>query len=131
MNIRFLSLSRVLQIQRESIDVYGGDPGVRDMGLLESAIAQPRAAFAGQFLHEDLPTMAAAYLYHLVMNHPFVDGNWLNGGNYTIYSIQIGSCRVTNNLFGHNYRFGLLSADGSVTWTNNRWMDTLATIPKP
>jgi hypothetical protein len=60
-----------------------------------------------------------------------IDRNWLNGGNYTIYSIQIGSCRVTNNLFGRDYRFGLLSADGSVTWTNNRWIDTGATIPKP
>src|SRR4051812_19483197 len=75
MAIRFLSLSRVLEIQRESIDTYGGDPGVRDMALLESAVSQPRAMFGRQYLHEDLPTMAAAYLYHLVMNHPFVDGN--------------------------------------------------------
>src|SRR3954453_13403355 len=75
MPVRFLSLSRILKIQRESIEVYGGDPGVRDMGLLESAVAQPRAAFGGQYLHEDLPGMAAAYLFHLVMNHPFVDGN--------------------------------------------------------
>ena len=72
---RFLSLSRVVEIQRDSIETYGGDPGVRDMALLESAIAQPRATFGGQFLHDDLPTMAAAYLYHLVMNHPFVDGD--------------------------------------------------------
>jgi death-on-curing protein len=72
---KFLSLSRILEIQRESIEMYGGDPGVRDIKLLESAIAQPRATFAGEFLHQDFPTMAAAYLYHLVMNHPFVDGN--------------------------------------------------------
>ena len=72
---RFLSLSRILQIHRDGVDVYGGDPGVRDMGLLESAIAQPQASFGGQYLHDDLPTMAAAYLFHLVMNHPFVDDN--------------------------------------------------------
>jgi death-on-curing protein len=71
----FLSLARVIEIHRDSISQYGGDTGVRDMGLLESAVAQARAAFGGQYLHEDLPTMAAAYLYHLVMNHPFVDGN--------------------------------------------------------
>jgi death-on-curing protein len=76
---RFLSLARVLQIHRSSIDTYGGDPGVRDMGLLESAIAQPRASFGGQYLHEDIASMAAAYLYHLVMNHPFVDGNKRTG----------------------------------------------------
>lgn len=75
MEPRFLSLGRVIAIQRDSIEHYGGDPGVRDMGLLESAIAQPRASFAGNYLHEDIATMAAAYLYHLVMDHPFVDGN--------------------------------------------------------
>src|SRR5690349_13130211 len=75
MAIRFLSLSRVLTIQNESIDVYGGSPGVRDMALLQSAIAQPRASFGGQDLHEDFASKAAAYLYHIVMNHPFVDGN--------------------------------------------------------
>ncbi|MFN9372019.1 MAG: Fic family protein [Planctomycetaceae bacterium] len=43
--------------------------------MLESAIAQPQAGFGGQYLHADVDEMAAAYLYHLVMNHPFVDGN--------------------------------------------------------
>ena len=75
MDIRFLSLARILNIHRESIASYGGDPGVRDMAMLESAIAQPRAMFGGQYLHEDMATMAAAYVFHIVMNHPFVDGN--------------------------------------------------------
>jgi death-on-curing protein len=75
MSPRFLSLARVVEIQRNSIETYGGDPGVRDNGLLESAIAQPQAMFGGQFLHEDIESMGAAYLFHLVMNHPFVDGN--------------------------------------------------------
>src|SRR5262249_38375087 len=66
---------RVIEIQRESIEHYGGSLGIRDMGLLESATAQPRATFAGHYLHEDFPGMAAAYLFHLAMNHPFVDGN--------------------------------------------------------
>jgi death-on-curing protein len=77
--VKFLSLGRVLRIHRSSIDAYGGDPSVRDMGLLESAIAQPRAAFGGAYLHEDLADMAAAYLYHIVSNHPFVDGNKRTG----------------------------------------------------
>lgn len=54
---------------------YGGQGGVRDFGLLESALAQPEASFAGAWLHPDLQTMAAAYAYHLCQNHPFVDGN--------------------------------------------------------
>ena len=49
--------------------------GVRDEGLLESALAQPQATFAGEFLHSTIYEQAAAYLYHLAMNHPFVDGN--------------------------------------------------------
>lgn len=72
---RFLSLARVVELHREGIEHYGGDPSLRDAGLLESAIAQPRATYGGEFLHGDLAEMAAAYLFHLVMNHPFVDGN--------------------------------------------------------
>ena len=54
---------------------YGGTPGVRDLGLLQSALAQPCGTFGGQFLHANLMEMAAAYLFHLVQNHPFTDGN--------------------------------------------------------
>jgi death-on-curing protein len=48
---------------------------VRDWGLLRSAIAMPAATFGGQFLHADPCEMAAAYLFHIVQNHPFIDGN--------------------------------------------------------
>ncbi|MCI0641163.1 MAG: type II toxin-antitoxin system death-on-curing family toxin [Gemmataceae bacterium] len=75
MNPSFLTLEEVLQIHRDQIARYGGSAGVRDMGLLQSALAQPRATFGGQFLHADLFEMAAAYLFHLVQNHAFVDGN--------------------------------------------------------
>lgn len=54
---------------------FGGDPGLRDRGLLESAVAMPRAMFSGNYLHPGLPAMAAAYHFHLCVNHPFVDGN--------------------------------------------------------
>ena len=71
----FLTLDEVLDLHRESIDRYGGGHGIRDMGLLQSALAMPAAAFGGKFLHPDLPAMGAALLFHLVQNHPFVDGN--------------------------------------------------------
>jgi death on curing protein len=48
---------------------------VRDMGLLESALAQPQVSFGGDLLHPTFPAQAAAYLYHIAKNHPFVDGN--------------------------------------------------------
>jgi death-on-curing protein len=71
----FLSLDEALEIHRDQLDRYGGAAGIRDLGLLQSALAQPRATFGGQFLHADVFEMAAAYLFHIVQNHPFVDGN--------------------------------------------------------
>ncbi|MEX2288288.1 MAG: type II toxin-antitoxin system death-on-curing family toxin [Planctomycetaceae bacterium] len=71
----FLTLAEVMAIHRDQIRRYGGASGVRDDGLLQSAVAVPRATFGGHYLHSDLYEMAAAYLYHLVSNHPFVDGN--------------------------------------------------------
>lgn len=72
---RFLTLSEVLTILRDQIARYGGDFGVRDVGLVSSAIAVPQATFEGKHLHADLYEMAAAYAFHLCQNHPFVDGN--------------------------------------------------------
>jgi len=71
----FLTLAEVLHIQQREIEAHGGGPGVLNRGLLESAVAQPAAAFGGQFAHADLAEMAAAYLFHLAKNHCFVDGN--------------------------------------------------------
>ena len=71
----FLTLDEILAIHGDQIARYGGSPGVRDWGLLESALAMPAVTFDRRFLHGDLCEMAAAYLFHLVQNHPFVDGN--------------------------------------------------------
>lgn len=71
----FLNSDQVLKVHRSLIERYGGSDGIRDVGLLESAIAQPQPMFGGAFLHSDILEMAAAYLFHLVRNHPFIDGN--------------------------------------------------------
>lgn len=71
----FLTLDEVLALHADQIERYGGTHGLRDLGLLESALATPRASFGGAFLHPSLEEMAAAYLYHVVQNHPFADGN--------------------------------------------------------
>lgn len=67
----FLTLDEVLALHADQIERYGGSGGLRDLGLLESAVAAPRATFGGALLHPTLPEMAAAYLFHLVQNHPF------------------------------------------------------------
>lgn len=71
----FLAAEHILAIHRRMIEEFGGDPGVRDGGLLESAAMMPQSAFGGRYLHGDLPAMAAAYLFHICRNHAFVDGN--------------------------------------------------------
>ena len=71
----FLSVANVLAVHRRVIEEFGGDPGLRDRGLLESAVAMPQSTFDGELLHGGLAEQAAAYHYHLCSNHPFVDGN--------------------------------------------------------
>ncbi len=73
--IIFLSVEDVLLLHRDTIDVDGGCHGVRDHGLLDAAVAMPRQQFDGAYLHKDIAAMAAAYLFHIAQNHPFVDGN--------------------------------------------------------
>lgn len=71
----FLTLAEVIEVHTDQLRRYGGQGGVRDFGLLESALAQPEASFSGAWLHATLHDMAAAYAYHLCQNHPFIDGN--------------------------------------------------------
>lgn len=79
MRVDFLTLDDVLALHADQIARYGGSPLVRDLGLLESALAMPAATFGGDVLHASLEEQAAAYLFHLVKNHPFVDGNKRTG----------------------------------------------------
>jgi death-on-curing protein len=71
----FLTMDEILNLHSSRIALYGGSDGVRDIALLQSAIAMPDSGFGGEFFHSDLPAMAAAYLFHIVCNHPFIDGN--------------------------------------------------------
>ena len=71
----FLSVDDVLGLHQRQIERYDGKIGVRDLGLLQSAVAAPQASFGGAWLQPTLPEMAAAYLFHLSQNHPFIDGN--------------------------------------------------------
>jgi death-on-curing protein len=91
----FLSLEEVLEIHHQQIDRYGGASGVRDLALLESAIAQPQASFSNEFLHASIPAMAAAYLFHICCNHPFVDGNKRVAANAAITFLLINDWEPT------------------------------------
>jgi death-on-curing protein len=75
MSTEFLTLDQVLRVHTHQIATYGGSPGIRDVGLLESALAMPETTAFGEDLHPSLHEKAAAYLFHLTKNHPFIDGN--------------------------------------------------------
>jgi len=75
MEPEFLTLEDVLDIHERQLERFGGSGGIRDRGLLESAVAMPQSAFGGEWLHADLFEMAAAYAFHIAENQPFIDGN--------------------------------------------------------
>jgi death-on-curing protein len=74
-NPEFLTLDEVLGIHADQIRQYGGSSGLRDLGLLQSALSMPQTTFDDEFLHGTVFEMASAYLFHLARNHPFVDEN--------------------------------------------------------
>lgn len=89
LNPTFLTVDEVLQVHAYQVTEFGGAPAVLNIELLESAIAMPAQAFGGQFVHEDLAGMAAAYLFHIVKNHPFEDGNKRTGMHAAILFLDL------------------------------------------
>ncbi|MBI5684604.1 MAG: type II toxin-antitoxin system death-on-curing family toxin [Verrucomicrobia bacterium] len=74
-NCFHLTVEIVREIHAEAIARFGGSDGVREMALLESAVAAPQASFGGESPYADLAEVAAAYLFYPCKNHPFIDGN--------------------------------------------------------
>jgi death-on-curing protein len=90
----FLGLEDVLEIHRDQITRYGGSEGIRDLGLLQSALAMPQAGAGDLYFHSDLFEMAAAYLFHIVRNHPFVDGNKRTGAAAALVFLEMNGIGV-------------------------------------
>jgi len=89
--LRYLTVDAVLVIHEQVLAAHGGGAGIRDRALLESAVAAPQASFGGEAMFDDPLDIAAAYLFYLCRNHPFVDGN---------KRVALASCLVflrTNN----------------------------------
>ena len=91
----FPTRDQVLLLHADQIATYGGTDGLRDQGLLDSALAQPRTTFGGELLHPTLAEQAAAYLYHLARNHPFVDGNKRTAFAVTHTFLRVNSVRLS------------------------------------
>ena len=90
----FLGLDEVVEIHNDQIKRYGGHPGIRDIELLKSAIAMPTAYFGGDYLQTDIYGMAAAYLYHIVRNHPFIDGNKRTGAVASVVFLMMNGIEL-------------------------------------
>lgn len=90
----FLEFAEILLIHQDQLERYGGSPGIRDIGILQSATAMPRAGIADRYLHEDIFEMAAAYLYYIVRDHPFVDGNKRTGAVAAMIFLALNDIEV-------------------------------------
>jgi death-on-curing protein len=98
-----LTPEQILEIHSTAIRLFGGSPGLRDSALLQSAAAAPRATFGGKSTFADTVEIAAAYLYYLCSNHPFIDGN---------KRVALGACLVFLELNGYT------PAPDSEDWEN-------------
>ncbi len=96
----FVTVDDVLYIHRREIERAGGDPGVRDFGLVESSTAAAQATFEGEWLHEDLFAMAGAYVAAFVQNHPFVDGNKRTGTAAALTFLSLNGYELTEEHAG-------------------------------
>ncbi len=85
----FINVEDVIDYHNEIINEFGGSHGIRDLGLLISAVEMPKATMFGEDLHPTIFDKAAAYLFHIICNHPFIDGNKRSG---TVVALTFLSC---------------------------------------
>lgn len=103
--IRFLQLGEALELQRQLIITSGGSPGLRDLGLLEAALSQPRQTFAGDDLYPTIIDNAACLSFSLITNHPFLDGNKRIGHAATEVMLMLN---------GHELRASVEAAEATI-----------------
>jgi len=124
----FLTFLEILEIHADQIERYGGSAGIRDTGLLESAIAMPATSFGDKYLHEDLFEMPAAYLFHITKNHPFVDGNKRAGAASALVFLAINGIEIDAD--ENDFEQAVLSvADGR--WDKTAIAAFLRRMPAP
>lgn len=96
-DILFLSIGEVVEIHQDQVERYGGHPGIRDNSLLCSAVAGPEATFSGKYLNTNLFEMAAAYIYYICQDHPFIDGNKRTALASGLVFLELNGVTVTDN----------------------------------
>ena len=94
MDFDFLSIDDVLRIHHDQVERYGGDRSIRDGKVLLSAVAIPQAGLDGDYLHQDLFEMAGAYLFHIIQNHPFIDGDKRTGTVAALLFLSLNGVQI-------------------------------------
>ena len=112
--MKYLYPKQILYLHRAILEQSGGSAGLRDEGLLESAVYRPQASFGGQDLYPDLFTKAAALGHSLVGNHPFVDGNKRVGFEAMRLMLRLNGYDI-HATFEEKLRFALAIAKGEHT----------------
>jgi len=116
--VRFLALDEVLAIHERMLRDFGGSAGVRDMGLLESALHRPATGY-----YETLPAMAAALMESLLMNHAFVDGNKRVAVAATDVFLRLNGLRlVVDSIVAHEHLVGLLESGACNRESLENWI---------
>lgn len=112
--IHYISLENALEIHDQLIAEYGGLQGILNLGLLQSALETPKATFNGRHLYRTIFDKAAAYLFHITKNHPFVDGNKRTAAMITLTFLSMNE--VTLDIFDKDYEELILkTAQGNAT----------------
>jgi death on curing protein len=120
--MRYLTLLEVLELHRRIIEQSGGALGIRDLSLLESAIAQPRMTFGGEELYPSLTEKSAALGFSIIMNHPFVDGNKRTGHAVTEVFLILNGMEISASV-DEQERIVLAIASGELG--RESWVDWL------
>jgi len=123
--VQYPSVQDVIDIHEIMILRYGGSPGLRDAGLLESALASPRQTMFDQELYPDIAAKAAILLIGLLKNHPFVDGNKRTALVTTLRFLETNDCTLNateDELFDFilNIITAKVNKDEATTWIRSR-----------
>lgn len=130
-DLLFLTIEDVKEIQEEQIQLYGGSSGIRDEGLLKSAVAMPQMGFSGQHLHVTLFDKASAYGYHITQNHPFVDGNKRTGLASALIFLKVNDIEVNDPEEKLEQAMQQLASGGMTKQDLSKLFEELATQKDP
>jgi death-on-curing protein len=112
--INYITYQYVIETHDNLINEYGGRKGILNEGLLRSALEMPKIRFDGRDLHRTIFDKTAAYLFHLIQNHPFVDGN-KRTASMTAMIFFASNYKGTFTIFNHDYQELILGiAQGAI-----------------